>query len=227
MAIKKYTFRTFYLILCFNLVKSIEDLFDNEENFKNFYEHDQFDYSKVSKGPCNVPVESASLSQSEFLKKYAYNSPVIIRRSAEEIEKNKLFTEKCQLDNILNDYGEKYVTVSTANTYSYKKFSMKLSDYLNQYVIPYERIDDSVLPKIKYGNETWYFFGENNNEWKSLLNLYDRPKYNLPNHEHAYSFGIAAGLTGVPFHFHGPGFAETVLGLQAINKFIFLSIRIS
>ena len=91
---------------------------------------------------------------------------------------------------------------------------MKFSSYLKEHVIPYSNNDDKALSKIKYGNETWYFFGENNHEWQSLLNLYDRPKYNLPNHEHAYSFGIAARFTGVPFHFHGPGFAETIIGIK-------------
>jgi hypothetical protein len=42
--------------------------------------------------------------------------------------------------------------------------------------------------------------------------LYEKPKYDLPKHKSAYSFGVAAALTGVPFHFHGPGFAETVVG---------------
>ena len=56
-------------------------------------------------------------------------------------------------------------------------------------------------------------FSENNlTEWKDLIDLYEKPKYSLPNHRSAYSFGVAAALTGVPFHFHGPGFAETVVG---------------
>ncbi len=38
------------------------------------------------------------------------------------------------------------------------------------------------------------------------------PKYNLPKHRAAFSFGVASALTGVPFHFHGPGFAETLVG---------------
>lgn len=92
---------------------------------------------------------------------------------------------------------------------------MKFSEYVNKYVLPFEEDDPELLNsnKLKYGNETWYFFGENNfTEWKSLIDLYERPKYELPSHTHAYSFGVAASFTGVPFHFHGPGFAETIIG---------------
>ena len=210
MLIKKYSAIRLVLCLTFCFHSSILDTFDDHDGFA---EHSQFDYRQVGSGPCNIPIETtSSLNQTEFLRKYAYSYPVIIRRMQEDIANNKLFTEKCQLDAILNDYGDKYVTVSTANTYSYKKFSMKLSDYMDKHVLPYQTSNDKIVPKMKYGNETWYFFGENNHEWKSLLDLYDRPKYNLPKHEHAYSFGIAAGLTGVPFHIHGPGFAETILG---------------
>ena len=38
------------------------------------------------------------------------------------------------------------------------------------------------------------------------------PPYELPGHTHALSFGLAGPGSGVPFHFHGPGFAETLHG---------------
>uniref|UniRef100_A0A1I8B1W0 JmjC domain-containing protein n=1 Tax=Meloidogyne hapla TaxID=6305 RepID=A0A1I8B1W0_MELHA len=55
--------------------------------------------------------------------------------------------------------------------------------------------------------------------WKPLLDEYKLPAWNLPGHEAALSFGIAAVGTGVPFHFHGPGFAEVIFGA----KYWFLS----
>lgn len=89
---------------------------------------------------------------------------------------------------------------------------MKLTDYLSQYVL-FTPEKNQLYERLKYGNETWYFFGENNfTEWKDLIDLYQKPKYNLPNHRSAYSFGIAGALTGVPFHFHGPGFSESIVG---------------
>lgn len=36
----------------------------------------------VPPGPCNVPIRDNTLSQDEFLEKYAYTEPVIIRDGA-------------------------------------------------------------------------------------------------------------------------------------------------
>ena len=152
---------------------------------------------------CTVPIESKPISQEDFINKYAFKSPVVFRRSASPNDRNMLFTQACQLDNLARNYGNKVITVSTANTHSYAKSSMKLSDYLNEYVKPHANSNnsDQFNPTLKYGNETWYFFGENNYaEWKELFDLYERPAYELPDHHHAYSFGIAAAGTGVNMH---------------------------
>ena len=66
------------------------------------------------------------------------------------------------------------------------------------------------------GNETFYWFGDNNyTEFASLFSAYNPPKYSLPDTIPAYSFGVAAAGTGVPFHWHGPGFAE--VGVEAVG----------
>jgi hypothetical protein len=167
--------------------------------------------NKVEEGPCNIPIEENPISQQEFLNKYAYKSPVVFRRSKLQVGRNLKFQDKCTFENLIAEYGDKFVTVSTANTYSYKKYSMRLDDYLNKYVLSMKKNEN--YHRLKYGNETWYFFGENNyTEWKPLLDLYELPIYKLPFHQPAYSFGIAGFYTGVPFHFHGPGFAETIHG---------------
>jgi ribosomal protein L16 Arg81 hydroxylase len=204
----------FFLFISIFLIKFITndqevDVVDKDSSIKKETEmYDSDDLELVKRGPCNIPIETEEITQEDFLTKYAYTSPVIFR--IKNKERNSKFKDKCNLHNLIKEYGNKKITVSTANTHSYKKYSMRLSEYLSTYVLPFE---ESINPKLKYGNETWYFFGENNyTEWKELLDLYERPKYNLPNHEHAYSFGIAAGLTGVPFHFHGPVFAETMVG---------------
>ena len=62
-------------------------------------------------------------------------------------------------------------------------------------------------------SETFYFFGDNDiEEWSDILDEYQLPPLKLPLHTHALSFGLAGPGTGVPFHFHGPGFAETLYG---------------
>lgn len=90
--------------------------------------------------------------------------------------------------------------------------------------------------------DTLYFFGDNNfTEWASLLRHYSPPPFGLLGASPAYSFGIAGGWSvgpghlgrwrtsgwvcslaahpdrtgagsGVPFHWHGPGFSEVIYG---------------
>jgi hypothetical protein len=201
----------FILITTFLLAKSYDQLLSAEKDVENFDKEYRSHIPEIENGPCNIPVLTEPISQREFLDKYAYTSPVVFKFSADETSRNKQFQEKCQLENLNTEYGDKYVTVSSANTYSYKRYSMKLNDYLENYIIPFDKVEKR--PELRYGNETWYFFGENNfTEWKALFDLYRRPRYELPRHTHAYSFGIAAFYTGVPFHFHGPVFAETMVG---------------
>lgn len=171
---------------------------EQEELLQNLDKEPSYKISDVEQGPCNIPIEADPITQEEFLEKYAFKSPVVFRRSKADKDRNRLFKEKCELANLATEYGDKYVTVSSANTYSYKRYSMKLNDYLTKYIAPFDK--ERNQPKLAYGNETWYFFGENNlTEWNSLFELYERPNYNIPKHEHAYSFGIAAFYTGVCF----------------------------
>ena len=134
-----------------------------------------------------MPVELQPISQDEFMQKYAYKSPVVFKRHEFQIKRNINFELKSHFDNLLNEYADKIVTLSTANTHSYKKYTMRFSDYLKEQVL--SKSTSSFLKN--YGNETLYFFGDNNyTEWNSLFEIYQRPIYNLPNHIPAYSFGI-------------------------------------
>ncbi|XP_025272925.1 jmjC domain-containing protein 8 isoform X3 [Canis lupus baileyi] len=63
------------------------------------------------------------------------------------------------------------------------------------------------------GNDTLYFFGDNDfSEWASLFQHYSPPPFSLLGTTAAYSFGIAGAGSGVPFHWHGPGFSEVIYG---------------
>ncbi|NXU99127.1 JMJD8 protein, partial [Cettia cetti] len=93
----------------------------------------------------------------------------------------------------------------------------------------------------RLGSDTLYFFGDNNfTEWGPLFQHYVPPPFRIPGTSPAYSFGIAGGCgmrtfgvgsgrdwglsqhqaptpsagsgSGVPFHWHGPGFSEVIFG---------------
>jgi hypothetical protein len=80
---------------------------------------------------CNIPEEFSLITQDEFNIRYGgedkFSKPVVFR----QIPINKQFLNLIQPDSILNRYGNKYITVTTANTYSYKKQYIKLNDYIN------------------------------------------------------------------------------------------------
>jgi hypothetical protein len=80
---------------------------------------------------CNIPEEFSLITQNEFDIRYGSDKksskPVVFR----QILLNKQFLNMMQLDSILHRYGNKYITVTTANTHSYKKKNIKLNDYID------------------------------------------------------------------------------------------------
>ncbi|XP_076072588.1 jmjC domain-containing protein 8-like [Mytilus galloprovincialis] len=153
-------------------------------------------------GPCNIEVRDASqLSQEEFIKRYAHQSPVVIKGATD----NRNFHQICSKDELIRNHGTKKIRLSSANTYSYEKRDVSLKYYIENVMKP------QTLTML--GNETFYWFGDNNyTEWEDVFNRYKPPPYKLPFMTGAYSFGVADAGTGVPFHFHGPGFGEVIYG---------------
>ncbi|KAK0403459.1 hypothetical protein QR680_016931 [Steinernema hermaphroditum] len=152
-------------------------------------------------GPCNVRrVDGRKLTESDFLERFAYKEPVIIYNV-----NNEAFQHKCRKAEMLKEWSSKPVVLNSANTYSYRRVESTFGDYVNDLLRPQD------LDTL--GNETLYLFGDIDQDlWGPLLNHYSLPKWSLPRHEPALSFGIAGAGTGVPFHFHGPGFAEVIFG---------------
>lgn len=104
------------------------------------------------------------------------------------------------------------------------------------------RCQDSCILLCVLLSDTLYFFGDNNfTEWASLFRHYSPPPFSLLGTIPAYSFGIAGECpagpgdlgtgwgrirlgnqllvthhtgagSGVPFHWHGPGFSEMIYG---------------
>jgi len=152
-------------------------------------------------GKCNIDrVDGNKLNQNEFVNEYAFTKPLII----ENID-NTEFQRLTTRSQILKDWTGVPIVLNSANTHSYKRVESTIDKYIDTYLKP-QSLD--VL-----GNETLYLFGDIDPEvWKKLLDKYKQPKWKVPSHEVALSFGIAAAGTGVPFHFHGPGFAEVIHG---------------
>lgn len=153
-------------------------------------------------GPCNIEIQdAASLTQKDFLERYAYREPVVIHGGSDNSAVRRISHREYMLDK----YGRKIIRLSSANTHSYQKYDVTLQKYVNEILRP-QKLND-------LGNETFYWFGDNNHtEWEELFDAYHPPPYSLPNLTGAYSYGVAGAGTGVPFHFHGPGFAEVIYG---------------
>lgn len=155
----------------------------------------------VEEESCTVERRDASLTYSQFIDLYAFSRPVILQG----ITDNSEFQAQCTKDNLLAKFGEHVVRLSTANTYSYHKVDLPFQDYVHQLLQPQDL--------TSLGSETLYFFGDNNfTEWGPLFQKYRPPPFGIPGTTRAYSFGIAGSGSGVPFHWHGPGYSEVIFG---------------
>ncbi|KAK7502296.1 hypothetical protein BaRGS_00006249 [Batillaria attramentaria] len=164
--------------------------------------HTDEDKLLATPGPCTIEVRDAEdLTQEEFLSRYAFSQPVVIKGATD----NSAFINDCKREVMLKKYGAKVIRLSSANTYSYRKVDVTLDKYVQEIMKP------QTLGML--GNETFYWFGDNNyTEWQELFDKYIPPPYSLPGLTGVYSFGLAGAGTGVPFHFHGPGFGEVIYG---------------
>ncbi|ESO00851.1 hypothetical protein HELRODRAFT_82533, partial [Helobdella robusta] len=154
----------------------------------------------VHEGGCNVE-RLDSLSQEDFIENYAYKKPFIVKNSND----NTKFRKFSRRQTMLEQFGDKIVRLSTANTYSYGKKDVALKEYIEKILKP-QGLQDR-------GNETFYWFGDNNHtEWSEVFAAYHPPPLHIPKMSPAFSYGLAGAGTGVPFHFHGPGFSEVIYG---------------
>ncbi|KAI1233918.1 hypothetical protein IHE44_0004371 [Lamprotornis superbus] len=115
------------------------------------------------------------------------------------------FRALCTREKLLAAFGPFPVRLSTANTYSYRKVDVPFQEYVEHLLKPQD--------PARLGSDTLYFFGDNNfTEWGPLFQHYVPPPFRIPGTSPAYSFGIAGSGSGVPFHWHGPGFSEVIFG---------------
>ncbi|XP_010212224.1 PREDICTED: LOW QUALITY PROTEIN: jmjC domain-containing protein 8 [Tinamus guttatus] len=120
------------------------------------------------------------------------------------------FRALCTKDKLLAAFGERPVRLSTANTYSYRKVDLPFQEYVEHLLKPQ---DPTAL-----GSDTLYFFGDNNfTEWgcghqhEALGPL--RAGSRVPGQRGLSSSALCPGSgSGVPFHWHGPGYSEVIFG---------------
>uniref|UniRef100_H0YZG6 Jumonji domain containing 8 n=1 Tax=Taeniopygia guttata TaxID=59729 RepID=H0YZG6_TAEGU len=150
---------------------------------------------------CTVERADASLTYPLFLQRFAFSRPLILGG----VTDNSAFRALCTREKLLAAFGPFPVRLSTANTYSYRKVDVPFQEYVEQLLKPQD--------PARLGSDTLYFFGDNNfTEWGPLFQHYVPPPFRIPGTSPAYSFGIAGSGSGVPFHWHGPGFSEVIFG---------------
>ena len=130
--------------------------------------------------------------------------------SQNSTRRNQKFRELTRVDAFLNVFGPDFnITLSSSNSYSEHRRTVAFQDYLKELLFQSDTLPD------QRSNETWYFFGETySSEWKTLLQHYDIPNCHACQDRTmvALAFGIGNRGSGVQWHVHGPGFAETIWG---------------
>ncbi|NWR81404.1 JMJD8 protein, partial [Centropus unirufus] len=159
-------------------------------------------------------------------RRFAFSQPVILHG----VTDNSAFRALCTREKLLAAFGTRTVRLSTANTYSYRKGeggrwapgpqlfwrAGPPSSPPPTVDVPFQEYVEHLLEPqdpTRLGSDTLYFFGDNNfTEWGLLFQHYVPPPFRIPGTSPAYSFGIAGSGSGVPFHWHGPGYSEVIFG---------------
>eukprot|EP00934_Nitzschia_sp_Nitz4_P009289 Nitzschia sp. Nitz4//scaffold60_size111251//78247//79113//NITZ4_004157-RA/size111251-snap-gene-0.196-mRNA-1//-1//CDS//3329555594//9279//frame0 len=169
------------------------------------------DYQWNPNGPHPCSVER--ITQQEFQTRFPrglppmFPTPIVIVSNSSK-PRNSEVRKLTQFDTILDSFPPAFnVTLSSSNSFSEHRKTIPFSDYLGN-------LSATETTPDKLSNETWYFFGETfSAEWKRLLLEYELPPCQACQRDMvALSFGIGNRGSGVQWHVHGPGFAETLWG---------------
>ncbi|NXM98071.1 JMJD8 protein, partial [Sylvia borin] len=146
---------------------------------------------------CTVERADASLTYSLFLQRFAFSRPVILGGGT---------------DNSVSAGRGRRVPAGCR----FPPHPSRSSRALPAVDVPFQEYVEHLLKPqdpARLGSDTLYFFGDNNfTEWGPLFQHYVPPPFRIPGTSPAYSFGIAGSGSGVPFHWHGPGFSEVIFG---------------
>jgi len=149
---------------------------------------------------CNIP-KVHQMPLEVFEQQYKDKHPVILS----EVAHNELFRNLTAKDSLLSSWGRSSIVLSSSNAFSYEKMSMTLEEYVDEWVVD---VDMSDL-LVDDAESIFYHFGDNNyTEWDELFQEYHVPYQ----YDGSLSFGVGGNGSGVPFHVHGPVFAEVLHG---------------
>jgi hypothetical protein len=162
-----------------------------------------------------------------------YPRPIVIvpdddNDNDDEHRHNRVFRQMTTPERLVAFFGTDFnVTLTSSNALSEHARVVPLVQYLHE--IRQER----QVPVHRPSNETWYLFGNTHSaQWKTLLRHYHTPPYcavcntssvadtnddDIDDHHRpssllAHSFGVGHRGSGVQWHVHGPGVAETLHG---------------
>jgi hypothetical protein len=162
---------------------------------------ESFDPS-IDSDHCDIEkIPAALLSRERFQEEFLEKKPVIIVGATNTTE----FTRRSQKGQILKNFGNHIIVLSSANSNSYEKKEAFFKDYVNSMMKP-QSLNVS-------GAETFYHFGDNKHaEWDPLFKFYQKPEKYIFGKYASLSFGLGGSGSGVPFHGHGHVFAEVFYG---------------
>eukprot|EP01090_Pellita_catalonica_P019448 TRINITY_DN6636_c0_g1_i1.p1 TRINITY_DN6636_c0_g1~~TRINITY_DN6636_c0_g1_i1.p1 ORF type:complete len:318 (+),score=32.49 TRINITY_DN6636_c0_g1_i1:37-990(+) len=144
-----------------------------------------------------------------FRQQYENKAPVILSRGVSSRNRG-IIHHSCK-NALLDRFGDQEIILSTANTHSYRKERMDLEQYISQFMT-----NQSYFTLDNTGASSFYHFGDNDYDaWEDLFDLYHPPLEILSTDSPStYSYGLGTSGSGVPFHKHGPVFAEVLHGAK-------------
>lgn len=153
---------------------------------------------------CNIPKYSIDLLNNINFQSLE-SIPMIFIPS----KQSNSFHSIANMNNLLNNYYNEIIHLTSSNTLSQGYLQMTLGDYISN--ILNTSLDD--ITNHNYANQSYYLFGNN---YHGIFNEIIH-NYNIPNCYHcqqaaAVTPGIGGYHSGVNWHFHGGGFSEVIIG---------------
>jgi hypothetical protein len=153
---------------------------------------------------CNIRrVFADEQFQAGLLNTKHFSEPIVFVTSQDRQSK---LIELASEHNLLKNFGSSEVKLSSSNTYSRDTTLSSLKEYLSTF---------NTSASGMLANESFYLFGGNEGPWVQLsAEAYVLPGCKFCKEAGAITPGIGNRMSGVSFHFHGPGFSEVIYGAK-------------